>query len=272
MNTVPSPSRVDWVDRQVLAGEDFRSALAYLDARRARHVRGAHGTWGVAIGLDVQADLKTSPRVATVTTGLAYDASGRELLVEGRREVAIPGEASGTVTVTLTSDGPPPGARLRIASADRPLRRGREVPLATLELGTGRLDRSSRPHARSMAPPRVAGWHVAEGAAPATGSTWAHTITVDTSAAGFVTTPIYLVQQALAGSAAARPVGLLGPVLDLLDAAPTRFLIAVRFLAGTADAASAVATLSRQVVANPLAFDWVGLEPAPAAGIPPTDF
>jgi hypothetical protein len=64
-----APQRIEWVDRQVLAGGDLRGAERFLDAHRARHVRGAHHTWGVAVGLDVTRT--RSPEGFVVAPGLA---------------------------------------------------------------------------------------------------------------------------------------------------------------------------------------------------------
>ncbi len=270
MKTPLAPPRIDWVDRQLAAGRDFRAALGFLDARRARHLRGAHGTWGVALGLDVDASLASAPRIGTVGPGLAYDAAGRELVVDRRREVAIPDEAAGVVTMILAAGACAPAAAPAIAWARRPLRPGRDVPLATIDLGTGIVDSTRRPHVRTMAPPRVAGAFVQVGAAPGQGWAFGYAVEVDTSAAGFERAPLYLVQPSLGASARATgSAGLLGPFLDVADPQPGRFTMTVRYLAPTQAIAAAAPDATRRVVANPFAFSWVGVEPAPRAGVDP---
>jgi hypothetical protein len=268
VTTPLAPPRIDWVDRQLAAGRDFRAALAFLDARRARHLRGAHGTWGVALGFDVAGDLSASPRILAIGPGLAYDAAGRELVSDRLREVPIPPAAAGVVIATVASTGCVPDPVLRIAWSAHPLRLGHEVPLATIDLDAGTVDAVRRPHVQTMAPPRLGGGLVEVGAAPVAGASFGYDVAVDTAAAGFESVPTYLVQPVSGELSASQRMGLLGPLLTVHDPQPDRFSLTVRYLAPTGGLASAAAELTRPVHSNPFAFSWVGVEPARLAGVP----
>ena len=264
-----APPRIEWIDRQLAAGADLRAALRFLDARRARHLRGAHGTWGVALGFDVEALTASMPQTVSVGPGLAYDAAGRELLLTRPQTLTIPAQASGTATLVATTGGDAclPGVRLRLAWREQPVQLGQDVPLATIDLATDTIDQSRRPHIRSAAPPRVAGGRVEVGAAAAQGTSFAFAVAVDTSAGGFEQVPRYLVEPSLGSATMAAPTGILGPLLAIEDPTAAGFSLVVRHLAATAADVAAADALERPLFAVPFAFTWVGVEPPPIAGI-----
>jgi hypothetical protein len=261
-----APDRIDWVSRQVLAGGDLRNAERFLDARRARHVRGAHHTWGVALGLDVTVE---RDRSLTVSPGLAYDVRSRELLVQHPTSVAPSDEqlAAGddlVVAARSRGDDAIPATELRVVSDRDPLMPGRDVPLAVVVAGAWYVDQRNRPHVARLAPPRIRSGFVAAGGATATVHGDHLETTVDTTAAGFTTTPIYLVQ-------ALRPVttpppGVIGPLVSVrIDATTeptaTSFVAVIRY-------AAAGPAAGPQPVAGglPVSLAWIGFEPPIAYG------
>lgn len=260
-----APSRVDWVARQLLAAGDLRAAEAFLDARRARHVRAAHRTLGVALGLAVE--ISGTPPAVIVGPGLAYDARGRELLVP--RPTVVPGsrtalaaQQSFIVALRTAGDRCVPVARLRVAGGRAPLAPDRDVVVARVDAATGAVDTTSRPHVATLAPPRVASGLVGVGGIAATSTGGRLLAEVDTASAGFATTPWYVVEAVLGPGA--LPAGL-QVLLAVTAASPTSFTIEVR------RAAVAAATLEQLSVATvgglPFGLAWIGVEPQPAAGI-----
>ena len=260
-----APPRVDWVARQLLGGGDLRAAEAFLDARRARHVRAAHRTWGVAVGLTVE--ISGTPPAVIVGPGLAYDACGRELLVE--RATIVPGSRTALAgkqpfTVALRSAGERcvPDAQLRVAGGRAPLAPGRDVSLGTVDPATGAVETAGRPHVATLAPAHVASGLVGVGGVPAARTGGRLRAVVDTARAGFATTPWYVVEAVL--GPAAVPAGL-QVLLAVTAASPTSFTIDVR---RTATAAATLQQLSVPSVGGlPFGLAWIGVEPQPAAGV-----
>jgi hypothetical protein len=262
--TQVAPPRIDWGDRQQLAGRDLRAAEAFLDARRARHMRGAHRTWGVALGLDLL--VAGTPPVVIVGPGLAYDARGRELLVQ--RPTPVAGSAAALaakqpVAVALRSIGERciPGARARVPDERVPLVLGLDVPLGRVDPTTGEADQRGRPHVATLAAPRVRSGLVGVGGVQATRVLDHLRARVDTSQAGFETTPWYVVE-AIVGPGAAHMVQIL---LAVTAATPTDFIVQVRRSAAAAAALTALSVPNRGGL--PFALAWIGVEPAPSAGL-----
>jgi hypothetical protein len=262
--TQVAPPRIDWGDRQQLAGRDLRAAEAFLDARRARHVRGAHRTWGVALGLDLL--VSGTPPAVIVGPGLAYDARGRELLVQ--QPTVVAGSAAALagkqpVAVALRSLGERcvPGAWARVPDERVPLVPGRDVPLGRVNPTTGDADQRGRAHVATLAAPRVRSGLVGVGGVQATRVLDHLRAKVDTSQAGFATTPFYLVEPIVGPGSAQMPRVLLA----VTAATPTDFIVQVR---RSAAAAAALAALSVPISGGlPFALAWIGVEPAPSAGV-----
>lgn len=264
-----APDRIDWVERQLLAGGDLRAALRFLDARRARHTRGSHNTWGIALGLRVEPSRRAN--AVEVTPGFAYDRLGRELLLPDSVQVRIPAEAGASlVTIAARSRGTHcvPVADVRAVWPRTSLDLGLDVPLAEVDLGAGTVDDSARHCIRSLAPPRVAGGVIPVGGAGATGGPLAFSIVVATGSAGFETTPIYLVQPLFA--AGVLPATGYGPFLTLRDTTPEQFVVDVRFGAPTQTVFQQIAAGRSTPSGNPFPLAWLGVEPAPAAELAPT--
>ena len=259
-----APPRVEWIERQLLAGDDLRLAHRYLDVLRARHMRGAHGTWGVALGLELGL-VRTGD--VEVGWGLAYDAAGRELLVSRVRAVPVPTallDAGARVVVALRGAGQAcvPQADVLVAPVEQPLRPGLDVPLGTIDLGTREIDVESRPHVRSLAPPRVAGGTIPLGGIAITGSALSFTAAVDTSSAGFIGTPSYVVQPL--ADAGFPPSGALGPLLAVRDPAKDGFTLESRLVFPTAAGASQAAAALGLLHALPFGLTWIGVESPPS--------
>jgi hypothetical protein len=69
-----------------LRSRDLRDQLAVADELRTLHNRAAHGSFGVAFGLEVSVE----NRIATVECGVAYDCTGRELVLQQPRSIELP--------------------------------------------------------------------------------------------------------------------------------------------------------------------------------------
>jgi hypothetical protein len=83
--------RVQYWQGQMLRARDFLNLQAVEAQRRWWHNRAIHNAYGVAEGLK---SLLTSPlakaKGITITPGVAYDISGRELILERQQYVAFP--------------------------------------------------------------------------------------------------------------------------------------------------------------------------------------
>jgi hypothetical protein len=262
--SVRAPQRVDWIDRQLLAGTDLRAAHAYLDVLRARHLRGAHATWGVALGLSVR---DVGGGVFEVGEGLAYDALGRELLVPRPIQVAA-SVASGRRTIALRSVGDRcvPQAVAHVVNDDRELRAGLDVPVAVVD-AAGTIESETRAHVRTLAPARVASGSVPVAGAGITGSPLAFKAKIETGNAGFVGTPAYVVQAQ--DAARSTPAGAFGPLLAVSGATPVEFTLEARYVfRSVADYKKALEQTSGGG-ALPFAVDWLGVEaPGPCGVLP----
>jgi hypothetical protein len=140
--------RVGWVDGRPLATADLCDAADYGALLRARHVLGAHRTWGVVWGL--VARLRTREELATVTPGLAYNACGAELGVSSPVELTLPEPLPDGTTLCVHDAGggcaafawrPPGGVR---PGADVPLGLLRTEPGTALDRGACRRAASQR--------------------------------------------------------------------------------------------------------------------------------
>jgi hypothetical protein len=261
-----APPRVDWVERQLLDGGDLRTAHRFLDVLRARHVRGAHGTWGVALGLEVR--LAAGAQSVQIGAGLAYDAGGHELLLAHSVElpltsaaVAAPGPLA--IALRSRSDWCVPRALVRVVSESEPLELGRDVPIASIDLKAGTVDIDTRPHVATLAPPRIGAGTVVPGGAAVSGTVLALSANVDTGLAGFETTPAYLVQPFAVASV---PADALGPLLAVDGASATGFTLHARYLFRTASAVSTAAARPKPA-ALPFGIHWVGVEAPPECGV-----
>lgn len=214
--------RITWRDGQDLDSRDLRDSQRNAERFRHLHIHYQHKTWGVVDGLNVVA-LGTS--MAGVTNGYALDIEGAEMLVPTPTLVPVPENITTASTMYLVisrsgesecscdSATPPDLATLCpgiTSSASlwrgslswktvKQVRVGLDVLLARAVISNGSLagniDTSVQRRAATMAQSRIwsdatqadqTGWTDAKEA-------WVSTIraTVDTSAGGFVATPVY---------------------------------------------------------------------------------
>ena len=87
-------SRVRYYDGQLLAAKDLQDDVDYETHMRGLHVRALHGVWGIALGYEI---LPTSNKKAiSVTQGMAYDCSGREIVMSRTLLVEVPNPPQGS--------------------------------------------------------------------------------------------------------------------------------------------------------------------------------
>jgi hypothetical protein len=198
---------------QALLARDFRGEAAQADERRAWHNRAVHQAFGVAAGLEVTLPGTSAARTVAVSPGLAYDRTGREILVRRALTIAVPplppssAEATFDLLIRLPRSPGCAGSESaelgwRPSSARRSID---EVPLARFTFSKRKIERDPRfsaPRARPYARPRIASgstlpgntaWRIEEAPADlreiAVGTSIA--TRVDTSGAGFTGVPCY---------------------------------------------------------------------------------
>ncbi len=208
--------RLRYRQGQSLRSQDFNDQ-AEIDAQyRWWHNRALHQAFGVAQGLEYRQD---GDRVV-VGTGIAVDCFGRELVLPEDISIDIPQNVRVSLLLLaqyrescLREDGlhgcgapfleePRPGTLELTWKAENQVRVQDGVPIARLPLGrtAGPVLESARRLARPLSRPRVA-----SGATIPGGTLWERwaipqrkyigiQVRVDTSAAGFISTPCYFVQ------------------------------------------------------------------------------
>lgn len=220
--------RVGFAQDDLVRTRDLAADVAAEALHRERHVRAAHRTWGVVLGLRVA--LGASGSAVVVTPGFALDACGREILIGRPGTLRAPQRAEGTrVELVAEADACFPGLRWR--DVGQPPGAGVVLARATATSGGALvdLDPGVRPSARPLVGGRV-GSGTAELDLPVKPLAQ---VAVDTSAAGFATTPRYVVTleeppdtgYAALGDAWSR-IG--GPFLDVHDETPSGFELDVR--------------------------------------------
>jgi hypothetical protein len=222
--------RVCFVEGQLLRGCDLEELVRGFELLRSLHVRAVHQARGVALGFGVSLD--ATRRHVVVDPGAGYDRRGRDL-VSGR---------SASVPAPIVD-----GRHLLVAASGcgvdfhwlEPERVRDELVLCACEAAAGSLgepDLSVRIGARGP------GAHIAAGRQDAK---LVPTIQVDTSAAGFLKTPVYFAT--LAGTRTDL-------LLEVVNPTKTRFALQIR----------SVHFKSEPVrdLGKPLTVHWVGAEPA----------
>lgn len=222
-----APLRVRFAPGDLLRARDLDADVGGEALHRARHVRAAHRTWGVAIGLGVTRCADGSAVI--VGPGLGYDRRGREIVVG--RPVVVPAvdRPEGSV-VDLVAEAGRCGASLRWQDVAEPL--GEGIVLARAEAGRGVLGALDASVAIAARP--LAGGHVGSGALDVELAVGVFArATVDTSSGGFTATPTYVVTLGPAEDDGDAPLGnardVAGPFLDVHDESPTGFALDVRF-------------------------------------------
>jgi hypothetical protein len=301
---------------QMLRGVDLVDSLADTAHLRWWHNRALHAAFGIASGLTVNI-LGTRVRV---DPGLAYDAFGRELILRERVVVSMPAQPGDWTLVArypeeAASSCRPPTPCWPVSERERDLgldlvwlstpsvRPGEVMPLLRIRGGDGELPVAERPRyrARPLARPRVASgsldpagrWGFWTFAVRETDTILGLEVEIDTSAAGFTTTPRYV---AWTEWSRPPPAGLDLNALNLMtrgwtyvvDATPDQFRFRVlTVLAGlTVKDLLDVITGAKQpgVLRDHVAIEipgwlraldviicWLGVEHEPVAGFPSSE-
>jgi hypothetical protein len=237
--------RVRFEPGQRLMARNLDDAVAAELASGARHIVGAHSTWGIVLGLEVKL---RGGRVLEIAPGVAYDGWGRTLVVPAPVRLPTPPD---DVTVVARWCA---GATTVRALAPADAYPGRDVPLASLTRGASGLEVGVRRFARTRASARI-------GAGSFTANlTFTHgsmrVIEIDTRGAGFVQTPSYAVS-------AVGDAGLpqyFGPFISIADPDPDGFKAQVRYVLLPGDIAFGLSVDVR--------VDWLGVEPRGACPRP----
>jgi len=216
--------RITWRDGQLLTSYDIRDEARNSDRFRHLHIHYLHRTWGVVEGLNV---VIVGGLNAVVSPGYALDIQGHELLLPVGAAVAAPAGVTAATTTYMVITGAGsrgtscrcsetpqvnlttlcPGAKNSIALEQGELawktvtevRPGIDILLARVLITNGRFasgaDTSVQRRAAALAQPRIWSEATAPGQTGWTdgseGPVQNISATVDTSAAGFVTTPAY---------------------------------------------------------------------------------
>lgn len=191
--------RIRYWQGQLLSSGDLQRQMAVVAELRRQHNRAVHNAYGIAMGLTL-GDI--SEGVLPLSCGLAYDCSGRELMVPVGRMVPLPvptitapqllflayDSNLGDVSLTWQPQGAPVSTN--------------GVAIARILPGTPSplLDPAFRPVvARPMARPQLASGQTVPG--DTAWESWEENeinvgvqSVVDTSAAGFTTTPNYFAE------------------------------------------------------------------------------
>jgi hypothetical protein len=244
--------RVDFLDEALLAERDLVAAASSESRLRGLHVRGVHGTWGIAAGFEVQ----VQGSHVVVAPGLAYDCAGRELLTVGDRLVAFDEDAPGALDL-VASYGP--GSRntagLRWVAAGS-VRGGHDITLVRLR-PDGTLDASPRRELRRMAPARIATGRPAWSDLTGQLEQFRRTLTVPTASAGFETTPVYFARLVVSDTAPAAAVVQFatqraGPFVRVEQPQPASFVVVITF--------PSIGWFLSPSLAAVFALEWIGCE------------
>lgn len=257
--------RLDYVDGARLLADDLRDTRGGEARWQALHVRALHDTWGVATGLGTT--LTPNRRGVVVSAGAAFDCRGRLIRlgdpVELPMPVAlVPGMQAPTFDIVLGTGGPrwePTGGEIGFPDFGNGVRIGVDVPLGRFVRsiwGTlGGPDLGYRKVAHPMTRPRIGFGLTPVGGLSWFANTWAIRAMIDTSAAGFGSTPKYV------GWTSQLPDlgGLVGPFLALSAFFPDRFHVR---LSATSPAGLPAAAVVANLLAGAAAIriGWMGVE------------
>jgi hypothetical protein len=279
------PERIHWYEGSQLTRRDLADAIEHEARMLELHVRAVHDTHGIAFGLGV--GLAAGARAVVVQPGLAYGCRGASVLLHSVATLDTPPAStvgtrfdlvlvaarasSGCAAPELDCTGARIAARasLRWRAADDDERCDCDVPDDAIDLGrfvrtsAGALtgpDNARRRHVRGLVRP-----HVASGVTAPGSLTWAQgtsdlVASIDTGAAGFTTTPVYLVQ---VSSPTPWTGGLVAPFVSVGQASPSRFNV---HLSIAAKPPSFVPLFAQIALAKELSIAWTGVESAIGCG------
>lgn len=275
------PERIHWHEGSRLTRRDLADAIEHEARMLELHVRAVHDTFGVALGLGVA--LAAGAKAVVVQPGLAYGCRGASVLLPAATTIATPpASVAGTrFDLVLVAARPPRAcaepeldctgapvharASLRWRAVDDDAACDCDIPDDTIELGrfvrspAGVLtgpDNARRRVVRGLARPHVASGVAAPGALAWTQGASDLVASIDTSAAGFTTTPVYLAQIA---SPTPWVSGLVAPFVSVGQASPTRFNV---HLSIAAKPPSLVLLFAQLDLAKELSIAWTGVESA----------
>jgi len=275
------PQRIEWFEGSGLTHRDLADAVAHEARMLELHVRAIHDTFGIAIGLTTA--VVAGARAVTVQPGLAYGCRGVSLVLYTATTIAAPppSVAGSLFDLELEAARAQSGCRspevdcsgARIPNRDRlhwravdDARRchwddaGDRVHLGRFVRSTaGTLtgpDDGFRRRVRGLVRPHVVSGLTAPGTL-----TWAQgtsdlVAAIDTSAAGFTTTPVYL---ATIASPTPWTGGLVAPFVSVAQATPTRFNVHVSI---AAKPPALVLLFTQLDLAKELSISWTGVENA----------
>jgi hypothetical protein len=237
--------RVTYRDGQLLASRDLQDDVRANQRLRGLHTRYLHGTWGIALGFEVSAGV--SDTAVRVGPGYAIDEQGHELVLAETLDVPVPESSTPTMFVLVmtwqsdTGFAPKPDVNAVCLGEglnprnERPViawrrsdqvRFGPEVPLAAAVVNNGALiaplSLSVRRYAARQIRPHVGFATIVPHLEIFDGG---FSVDVDTSEAGFTTTPVYVVKLEIEP---ATPVNL-AALATLLPFAFVRVAEAARF-------------------------------------------
>lgn len=275
--------RIGFTDGQLLTADDLADDRHHEARMRGLHTRVVHATWGISLGLDVQ----PAGDALAVSSGLAHDCHGRELVLSDGLRLRVPEEvgADGLVLVVRHDDGPtrpaldiaavrvgPPGRegvdpdprRDRPAFAWRrfdDVAWGEEVPLGTVTRAGQDLvvDGQARVYVRALERPHVGfGTQLCARSRPQLRQAgaldtliWSYA--VDTESGGFTDTPDYF--------AIPSPEWATGLAQEMLGAFTTVAApSATGFTFSLAGLFARDSTLDRHLGPQPFELTWFGLE------------
>ncbi|MEP6733593.1 MAG: hypothetical protein ABJE10_23305 [bacterium] len=283
MNTKPRPlpQRISWFEGSRLAHRDLADAVEHEARMLELHVRTIHDTWGIAFGLTTA--LSTDKRSVVVQRGLAYTCRGASVFLVAPTTLPAPlPSVSGVVfdlvitkarqlvgcetpALDCNYNRIPSRATLMWVPVDAKQPCTCDVSDDAVHLGrftrngAGLLtgpDNSFRRNVRALVRP-----HVASGVTRAGALTWNNGTAdliaqVDTSAAGFTTTPVYLASLA---TSTTWPKGFVAPFVGVTAATPTSFTLHLTF---AAQPPAFVPIFAMKAQIDALTFSWVGIESA----------
>lgn len=275
------PERIEWYEGSRLTRRDLVDAIEHEARMLELHVRAVHDTHGIALGLGVA--LAAGAKAVVVQPGLAYGCRGASVLLAAATTLdAPPMSTSGTrFDLVLVAAQPtracaqpemdctgarvPARASLRWRPADDDVRCTCDIPDDAIELGrfvrspAGTLtgpDNTRRRVVRGLVRPHVASGVTAPGALTWTQGASDLVASIDTSAAGFTTTPVYLAQIA---SSTAWTGALVAPFVSIAQPSPTRFNV---HLSIAAKPPALVLLFAQLDLAKELSIAWTGVESA----------
>ena len=199
MSSAIQLERIRYWQGQILSSGDLQKQMAVAAELRRQHNRAVHSAYGIAMGLTL-GDI--SDGALPLSCGLAYDCSGRELMVPVGRMVPLPVPAITTPNLLILAyDAKLGDVSLTWQPQGAPVSMN-GVAIARILPGTPSplLDPAFRPVvARPLARPQLASGQTIPG--DTAWESWEENeITVgvqsvvDTSAAGFTTTPNYFAE------------------------------------------------------------------------------